>query len=279
MFKHGFSNDDFINRASNILVIFIGGKQFINNEIELGVLAEFIIYVNMLTWPVATVGWITSIIQQAEASQKRINEFLDENPQISDFGKKELLTSEFPIEFKNVSLTYNDTGLKALNNLSFKIKNGETLALMGYTGSGKTSVIDVLTKTYLPTKGEVLIGNQSIKKISQKSLRNIMGIVPQEPFLFSDSIENNIKFGKNNADKKEIISSCKSAKIHKDILNFKNGYKTVLGERGITISGGQKQRVSIARALIKNPKILILDDCLSSVDTKTEEAILSELKN
>ena len=264
--------------ASNILVIFIGGKQFINNEIELGVLAEFIIYVNMLTWPVATVGWITSIIQQAEASQKRINEFLDENPQISDFGKKELLSSEFPIEFKNVSLTYNDTGLKALNNLSFKIKNGETLALMGYTGSGKTSVIDVLTKTYLPTKGEVLIGNQSIKKISQKSLRNIMGIVPQEPFLFSDSIENNIKFGKNNANKKEIISSCKSAKIHKDILNFKNGYKTVLGERGITISGGQKQRVSIARALIKNPKILILDDCLSSVDTKTEEAILSELK-
>lgn len=263
---------------SNILVIFIGGNQYINGQIELGVLAEFIIYINMLTWPVATVGWVTSIVQQAEASQKRINEFLGQEPDIQDTPKSVKHLVKTDIAFDNVCFTYDDTHIRALTHVSFAIEEGKTLAVMGPTGSGKTTLLQLLTKTYLPNSGEVKIGSASLENYAQKDIRDAMGIVPQQPFLFSDTIENNIRFGKHNASEEEIESAAKQAAVHENIITFANGYKTMLGERGITLSGGQKQRVSIARALIKKPKILLLDDCLSAVDTETEETILNELK-
>ena len=263
---------------SNVLVIFIGGNQYINGQIELGVLAEFIIYVNMLTWPVATVGWVTSIVQQAEASQKRINEFLSQKPDIQDCIKATKKLSNFNIRFDNVNFTYDDTGVKALKNVSFKLQSGKTLAVMGPTGSGKTTILQLLSKTYLPNSGKVSLGDFSLEEYAQKDIREIMGVVPQQPFLFSDTIAHNISFGKPNANKLEIEKAAKQASVHSNIVDFKRGYETMLGERGITLSGGQKQRVSIARALIKRPKILLLDDCLSAVDTETEEAILNGLR-
>ena len=263
---------------SNVLVIFIGGNQYINGQIELGVLAEFIIYVNMLTWPVATVGWVTSIVQQAEASQKRINEFLSQKPDIQDCIKATKKLSNFNISFENVNFIYDDTGVKALKNVSFKLESGKTLAVMGPTGSGKTTILQLLSKTYLPNSGKVSLGDFSLEKYAQKDIREIMGVVPQQPFLFSDTIAHNISFGKPNANKQEIEKAAKQASVHANIVDFKRGYETMLGERGITLSGGQKQRVSIARALIKRPKILLLDDCLSAVDTETEEAILNGLR-
>ena len=263
---------------SNVLVIFIGGNQYINGQIELGVLAEFIIYVNMLTWPVATVGWVTSIVQQAEASQKRINEFLSQKPDIQDCIKATKKLSNFNISFENVNFIYDDTGVKALKNVSFKLESGKTLAVMGPTGSGKTTILQLLSKTYLPNSGKVSLGDFSLEKYAQKDIREIMGVVPQQPFLFSDTIAHNISFGKPNANKLEIEKAAKQASVHSNIVDFKRGYETMLGERGITLSGGQKQRVSIARALIKRPKILLLDDCLSAVDTETEEAILNGLR-
>tara|TARA_Y200000002_G_scaffold22747_1_gene17205 strand:- start:4881 stop:6566 length:1686 start_codon:yes stop_codon:yes gene_type:complete len=263
---------------SNVLVIFIGGNQYINGQIELGVLAEFIIYVNMLTWPVATVGWVTSIVQQAEASQKRINEFLSQKPDIQDCIKATKKLSNFNISFDNVNFTYDDTGVKALKNVSFKLQSGKTLAVMGPTGSGKTTILQLLSKTYLPNSGKVSLGDFSLEEYAQKDICEIMGVVPQQPFLFSDTIAHNISFGKPNANKLEIEKAAKQASVHSNIVDFKRGYETMLGERGITLSGGQKQRVSIARALIKRPKILLLDDCLSAVDTETEEAILNGLR-
>ena len=263
---------------SNVLVIFIGGNQYINGQIELGVLAEFIIYVNMLTWPVATVGWVTSIVQQAEASQKRINEFLSQKPDIQDYIKATKKLSNFNISFDNVNFIYDDTGVKALKNVSFKLQTGKTLAIMGPTGSGKTTILQLLSKTYLPNSGKVSLGDFSLEEYAQKDIREIMGVVPQQPFLFSDTIAHNISFGKPNANKLEIEKAAKQASVHSNIVDFKRGYETMLGERGITLSGGQKQRVSIARALIKRPKILLLDDCLSAVDTETEEAILNGLR-
>jgi ATP-binding cassette subfamily B protein len=263
---------------SNILVVFIGGNQYINGEIELGVLAEFIIYINMLTWPVATVGWVTSIIQQAEASQKRINEFLAQDPEIKDSDGTKLKLVNYNIEFKDVNLIYDDTNIHALKNLSFKINKGKTLAIMGPTGSGKSTLLQLLSKTYLPSSGKVLIGNNLMDKYLQRDIKNIIGVVPQQPFLFSDTIANNIKLGNQNATKNKIQIAAKQASVHEDIISFPNGYNTILGERGINLSGGQKQRISIARALIKNSEILLLDDCLSAVDTETEEAILRELK-
>ncbi len=264
--------------VSNVLVIFIGGNQYINGQIELGVLAEFIIYVNMLTWPVATVGWVTSIVQQAEASQKRINEFLVQEPDIQDgiSANKKLLN--FDISFDKVNFKYGDTGIQALNNVSFTLESGKTLAVMGPTGSGKTTLLQLLSKTYLPHSGKVSFGDFSLEDYAQKDIREIMGVVPQQPFLFSDTIAHNIRFGKPDATDQEIEKAAKQAAVHDNIIDFTAGYKTMLGERGITLSGGQKQRVSIARALIKKPKILLLDDCLSAVDTETEEAILNELK-
>ena len=263
---------------SNVLVIFIGGNQYMNGQIELGVLAEFIIYVNMLTWPVATVGWVTSIIQQAEASQKRINEFLGQEPDIQDSITANKKITSIDISFDKVNFIYDDTGIQALMDVSFKLPSGKTLAVMGPTGSGKTTLLQLLSKTYLPHSGKVSLGNSALQDYSQHDIREIMGVVPQQPFLFSDTIAHNIRFGKPDATEEEIEKAAKQASVHANIVGFKAGYETMLGERGITLSGGQKQRVSIARALIKNPKILLLDDCLSAVDTETEEAILNELK-
>jgi ATP-binding cassette subfamily B protein len=264
--------------VSNVLVIFIGGNQYMNGQIELGVLAEFIIYVNMLTWPVATVGWVTSIIQQAEASQKRINEFLGQEPDIQDSKTANKKIEHFDISFNKVNFIYDDTGIQALKDVSFKLPAGKTLAIMGPTGSGKTTLLQLLSKTYLPHSGKVSLGDFPLQDYTQQDIREIMGVVPQQPFLFSDTIAHNIRFGKPDATEQEIEKAAKQASVHANIIEFKSGYETMLGERGITLSGGQKQRVSIARALIKNPKILLLDDCLSAVDTETEEAILNELK-
>jgi len=262
---------------SNILVIYIGGKQYIDGEIEsIGVIAEFIIYVNMLTWPVATLGWVTSIVQQAEASQKRINEFLKEDPDIKNNVNSETKING-TIEFKNVHYTYNDTNIEALKGLSFKVNSGDTLAIIGKTGSGKSTILDLIGRLYDIDKGSIEIDGSNIEKVNLNSLRNSIGYVPQDAFLFSDSIKNNIKFGLVNASDDDVIKAAKNAVVHKNIESFKNGYETVLGERGITLSGGQKQRVSIARAILKNPQILLLDDCLSAVDTETEEQILNNL--
>ena len=263
---------------SNVLVIFIGGSQYINGQIELGVLAEFIIYVNMLTWPVATVGWVTSIVQQAEASQKRINEFLGQEPEIQDTSSANQKIGNVAVAFKDVHFTYDDTGIQALDGVSFDLAQGKTLAIMGPTGSGKTTLLQLLSKTYLPYSGVVMLGGNPLPQYAQEDIRNAMGVVPQQAFLFSDTIANNIRFGKQDATQEEIESAAKRAAVHENIMGFNAQYNTMLGERGITLSGGQKQRVSIARALIKEPKLLLLDDCLSAVDTETEEAILSSLK-
>lgn len=261
---------------SNILVVFVGGIQYMNNEIELGILAEFIIYVNLLTWPVATVGWITSIVQQAEASQKRINEFLKTNSSItnkSESNKK----IEGKIDFNSVDFTYPETKITANNNISFTINKGESIAIMGDVGSGKTTLLELLCRVYDPSKGEILFDNINIKKINIKELRKSIGYVPQSTFLFSDTIKRNIKFGNYNASMTEVKNAAKNACLSKDINAFRNKYETLLGERGVNLSGGQKQRMAIARALIKKPKILILDDSLSAVDTETEKEILSNI--
>ncbi|MAU72151.1 MAG: ABC transporter [Pseudozobellia sp.] len=264
--------------VSNIFVIYIGGKQFLDGEIEsVGVIAEFIIYVNMLTWPVAIIGWLTSIIQRAEASQKRINEFLTESPDIQNTVNAETpITGK--IEFKNVSFTYEDTEITALKNISFAINTGETVAILGKTGSGKSTILDLVARLYDVSSGEIYIDNTPITHLNLECLRNAVGAVPQDAFLFSDSIKNNIKFGKETASDEEVVQAAKDAVVHTNIQGFAKGYDTVLGERGITLSGGQKQRVSIARALLKDPVIYLFDDCLSAVDTETEEEILNNLK-
>ena len=262
---------------SNLTVIYVGGNQYINGEIQIGVIAEFMLYVNMLTWPVAIVGWVTSMVQQAEASQKRINEFLEEVPEIQNTSTNSFKI-EGDIEFKNVSITYDDTNITALKDVSFSVKKGQKVAILGKTGSGKSSVTNLISRLYDVDKGSVLIDNTPIKEINLIDLRKDIGFVPQDPFLFSDTISNNIKFGNEKATKQEIIDAAKKAVVHQNILNFKDGYNTILGERGVTLSGGQKQRVSIARAIIKNPQILIFDDCLSAVDTETEEKILTNLE-
>ena len=263
---------------SNLTVIYIGGKQYINGEIPIGVIAEFILYVNMLTWPVAVVGWVTSMVQQADASQKRINEFLQEVPEIQS-NSTIPFNCEGNIEFKNVSITYDDTKIQALKNISFSVKKGETIAILGKTGAGKSSIVNLVSRLYDVESGLITIDTIPIKEINLIDLRKAIGFVPQDPFLFSDSISNNIKFGYEEATKQEIINAAKKAVVHQNIVDFKNGYNTILGERGVTLSGGQKQRVSIARAIIKNPQILIFDDCLSAVDTETEERILANLKD
>nr|WP_299069850.1 ABC transporter ATP-binding protein [uncultured Allomuricauda sp.] len=263
---------------SNIFVIYIGGRQYINGEIaSIGIIAEFILYVNMLTWPVAIVGWLTSIIQRAEASQKRINEFLKEQPTIKNEAKEATpITGD--ISFKNVTFTYEDTNITALNNISFTIKAGETVAFLGKTGSGKSTILDLVARLYDVSSGIVLIDNVPIQQKNLNSLRSSIGAVPQDAFLFSDTIENNIRFGNENASLQEIKEIAKKAVVHENIEGFAKKYNTILGERGITLSGGQKQRVSIARALLKDPRIFLFDDCLSAVDTETEEEILTNLK-
>lgn len=263
---------------SNILVLYIGGKQYINGTIELGTVVEFLIYVNMLSWPVASVGYITSMVQRAEASQKRINEFLKITPEIvSPNDIKVDLQGD--IVFENVSFVYPDTGIKALKNIDLHIKRGETVAIMGNTGSGKSTLLDLIGRLYDPTEGRLLLDNKDAREINLESLRSAIGYVPQDSFLFSDSIIHNIRFGKKDATQEEVENAAKQAAVHHNIVGLSNGYDTVLGERGITLSGGQKQRISIARAFIKDPVILLLDDSLSAVDTETEETILNNLKD
>jgi ATP-binding cassette subfamily B protein len=263
--------------VSNLIVIYVGGNQYINGEIKAGVIIEFILYVNILTWPVAVIGWVTSMVQQAEASQARINEFLDQVPEIKNTN----LTAtkiQGNVTFKEVTFTYDDTNITALKNISFSVKSGQTLAILGNTGSGKSTIIELISRLYDTTKGTIFLDDLPIQETNLNDVRKQIGFVPQDPFLFSDTIGNNIKFGKEDATEEEIVNAAKNAVVHDNIVAFTNGYKTILGERGVTLSGGQKQRVSIARAIIKNPKILIFDDCLSAVDTETEEKILSNLK-
>ena len=263
---------------SNVLVAYIGGMQYINGEIkEIGTIAEFLIYVNMLTWPVATVGWVTNLVQQAEASQKRINQFLDEEPEVKNLNETPTNIAG-NIEFKDVTYVYPDTNIKALDNVSFSLKKGETLAILGKTGSGKSTILDLIGRLYDVQQGDILIDDTIINQVHLKSLRDHIGYVPQDAFLFSDTIENNIMFGKEDATEEEVIKAAKNADVHKNIMKFTKGYKTKLGERGVTLSGGQKQRVSIARAIIKAPEIMLFDDCLSAVDTETEEKILKSLR-
>ena len=263
--------------VSNLVVIYFGGLMYIQGTIKnIGTIAEFILYVNMLTWPVASIGWVSSMIQEAEASQKRINEFLKIEPEIKNKSIQNY-TIKGAIEFKNVSFTYDDTNIIALKNISFKVNKGETLAILGKTGSGKSSILSLITRMYDINNGTILVDNTPIDSLHLYDLRNSIGIVPQDAFLFSDTIKNNIKFGKENATDDEVIAAAKKAVVHNNIIQFNNQYETILGERGITLSGGQKQRVSIARAIIKNPQIVLLDDCLSAVDTETEEQILNNL--
>ena len=263
--------------CSNLIVIYIGGNQYINNEIEIGVLAEFIIYVNMLTWPVAVVGWITSIVQQAEASQKRINSFLKEQPEIIDGkGVDKFIKGE--IELNNVSLLYPETQIEALKGVSLKISKGSTVGIIGNIGSGKSSILDIISRLYDPSEGSIKLDGVDMKEYTLDQIRENIGYIPQNAFLFSESIEDNIRFGAQKIELKDIKEASKKAAVHQNIISFKDSYDTLLGERGVTLSGGQIQRISIARALIKNSKILLLDDCLSAVDTDTEEEILKHLK-
>jgi ATP-binding cassette, subfamily B, multidrug efflux pump len=261
---------------SNILVIYVGGNQYIQGEIDFGTIVEFLIYVNMLTWPVAIVGWVSSMVQQAEASQGRINEFLKQEPQIINHSQERQQVKGV-IDFDQVSFTYPDTKIQALNKVSFTVNPGETFAIIGHTGSGKSTLLELIARLYDIDSGAYTMDGIAAKTINLYDLRNAIGYVPQDAFLFSESILDNIKFGKADATQEEIESVAKRAVVHDNIMGLKKGYDTVLGERGITLSGGQKQRVSIARALIKDAQILLLDDCLSAVDTETEEAILSNL--
>lgn len=263
---------------SNILVIYIGGQQYISGEIDnIGIIAEFIIYINMLTWPVAVVGWVTSIVQQAEVSQLRINEFLDEKPDIQNLNQNHS-EIEGNIRFEHVSFTYEDTEIEALHDISFEVKKGKTLAILGKTGSGKTTIINLVSRLFDTNEGTIYIDDTPIKEVNLYDLRESIGSVPQDAFLFSDTIGNNIKIGNAKATEKEVEEAAKNAYIHHNIIEFNLKYETLVGERGVTLSGGQKQRISIARALLSSPKILIFDDCLSAVDTETEEIILGNLE-
>jgi len=265
---------------SNIIVIYVGSTQYFNGEIEnVGVIVEFIIYVNMLTWPVASVGFITTMVQRAEASQKRINDFLQQEPDIKNYDNAVKKNIKGHIRFENVSFTYEDTNITALNNISFEVKAGNRLVILGNTGAGKSTILELIGRLYDVSQGQIYIDDTKIEELDLNTLRSKIGYVPQDAFLFSESIKENIKFGKADASEDEIIEAAKSAEVHDNIINFSKGYETVLGERGITLSGGQKQRVSIARAIIKNPQIVLFDDCLSAVDTETEEAIMKKFNS
>ena len=264
---------------STILTVYIGGMKVIKGEISPGTIAEFIIYVNLLTWPVAALGWVTSLVQRAAASQKRINEFLNSETEIKNTNNRPS-DIKGEIVFKNVSFIYPDSGIKALKNINFKISPGETLAIIGKTGSGKSTIADLICRLFDASEGEVKVDGINIKDANLNSLRSSIGYVPQEVFLFSDSIKNNISFGitDGSVDQEAIERAAKEAAIYSNIEGFPKKFETELGERGITLSGGQKQRISIARAIINRPNILIFDDCLSAVDTETEETILNNLK-
>ncbi|NVK84194.1 MAG: ABC transporter ATP-binding protein [Cytophagia bacterium] len=261
---------------SIILTIYIGGSQVIKGEITYGNIAEFVIYVNMLTWPVTALGWITSINQRAAASQKRINQFLKEKNHIVS---TENLQSDIKgdVSFKNVTFDYPDSGIRALDGISFDVKAGESIAIIGTTGSGKSTIANLMLRLYDTSSGSISVDGKDIKAYDISSLRSQMGYVPQEVFLFSDTIQNNIAFGSDNISLEEVVQATKDADLFENISDFPKGLQTILGERGITLSGGQKQRASIARAIVRNPKVLILDDALSAVDTNTENTILNSL--
>ena len=269
----------FLIGLSNLIVIFIGGKEYIDGNIEIGVVAEFIIYVNMLTWPVTLVGWVTSIIKQAEASQKRINEFLDSKTSLENGTLKMTKKQAKDIVFKNVSFEYDQTGIKIFNSFNLKIEEGKTIGIVGKVGSGKTSLLDLICRIYDPSSGDIFIGDKNLKSLELNELRKNISYVTQNNFLFSESIQKNIEFGNPNATKDEVKQAAILAEIDSEILKFKKGYETILGERGVTLSGGQVQRLSIARSFIKDSEIYLFDDCFSSLDSDTEDRIIRNLNN
>ena len=269
----------FLIGLSNLIVIYIGGKEFIDGNIEIGVIAEFIIYVNMLTWPVTLVGWVTSIVKQAEASQKRINEFLDSETSLQNGSSRLGDSKNKDITFKNVSFRYDQTGIEIFKSFNLKIKSGKVLGIVGKVGSGKTSIVDLMSRIYDPQKGDIFIGDKNLKSIDITELRSLISYVPQNNFLFSESIKKNIEFGNPNSSIDDITNAAKLAEIDLEIEKFENGYNTILGERGVTLSGGQAQRISIARSFIKDSEIYLFDDCFSSLDSDTEDRILKNLKN
>jgi ATP-binding cassette subfamily B multidrug efflux pump len=266
----------FLVGFSNIITIFIGGIEVMKGTITPGNIAEFLVYLNQLTFPVMALGWVTSLIQRAAASQKRINEFLDTKPEIiSPDTPKRIINGR--IEFKNVSFIYPDTGIQALKNISFTANPGEMVAIIGRTGSGKSTIANLLLRMYDTTAGEILIDNESVKQLNLEGYRSQIGVVPQEVFLFSDTIANNIVFSADVLNMPVVEQAAKDAAVYNNIMELEKGFETLIGERGVTLSGGQKQRVSIARAIVKHPQILVFDDCLSAVDTRTEEEILQNL--
>lgn len=267
----------FVIGLLNVVILLVGGTKYLNGEISVGKIADFFMYINILIWPFSMVGWVTSVNQRAEASMSRINEFLEKKSQIlSTATSTPVIRGD--IEFRNVSYTYPNTGIKALSNLSFKVKAGETLAIMGKTGSGKTTVALLLARLIDPTEGEVLIDGINLKDHNLENYRKYIGYIPQESYLFSDTIGNNIGFAIDNPTYDTIVEYAKKADVHKNIVKFKNQYDTLVGERGVMLSGGQKQRICIARALIKKPEIIIFDDSLSALDTETEENILQNIE-
>ncbi|MEY5046788.1 MAG: hypothetical protein RLZZ175_147 [Bacteroidota bacterium] len=263
---------------SVILVVFVGGNEVIEGRLDVGVIAEFIMYVYLLTWPVTSLGWTTSLVQRAAASQKRINEFLRINSSLPNKPQIETEQINGEITFQNVSLTYSDSGINALKNVSFNIPAGSSLGVLGTTGSGKSTLANLITRMYDTSEGKILFDGKLIKDFDIRVIRKNIGYVPQDGFLFSDTIRNNIAFGRDEISESELVRVATLADLHQNVLNFPDGYDTILGERGITLSGGQKQRVSIARAIAVEPTVLLLDDCLSAVDTKTENTILNNLK-
>ena len=268
----------FLIGVSTILAIYVGGLYYFEAQISIGGILAFILFVNKLTWPFASLGWVTSINQRAAASQKRINEFLQIQPEIVNTNHK-AYTLQGDIQFNNVSYTYPNSGIEALKNVSFTIKEGETFAIIGKTGSGKSTLVNMLMRQFDPTSGQITINNEDLRTINLEDYRNQSGVVPQEVFLFSETIAENIRFGKNDElNHEEIVEAARKAHVLNNIEAFPDKFETILGERGVNLSGGQKQRISIARALIRHPKLLVLDDCLSAVDTETEEIILSNLK-
>ena len=268
--------------VSNLVILYLGGLKYIAGTMDIGSIAQFFLYLNMLIWPFTSLGWITMVVQRAEASMFRINEFLNFESEIVE-GETKDFQIDGTIEFRNVTFVYENTGIKAIDNVSFILNKGETLAILGKTGSGKSTIALLITRSLEPTSGEILIDGKNIHELSVESIRNKIGYVPQEAFLFSDSLTNNILFGSDEVNEQIAEQFAKKAVVHDNIDNFKERYETVVGERGVTLSGGQKQRVSIARALVNDPSILIFDDSLSAVDTETEEQILnnlsSEIKN
>lgn len=268
----------FVIGLLNVIILLIGGQKYMNNELTVGKIADFFLYINILIFPFSMLGWVTSVNQRAEASMSRINEFLDMKTDIISTN-----TDTYPvagtIEFRNVSYVYPNTGIKALENLSFKIEAGKSLAIMGKTGSGKSTIALLLCRLIDPTEGEIIIDGKNLKNHNLVNYRKFMGYIPQESFLFSDTIENNIGFAIDHPSHEQVVKYAKKADVHKNIVEFKNGYKTMVGERGVMLSGGQKQRICIARALIKEPNILIFDDSLSALDTETEENILQNIEN